>query len=111
MGFPLGRGSVPSSARPPGVIIMPVEHDVDMFQLLATTFCSTVVLRYSDAMNGDDGEMALARIQAAMARIDAAAQRMSASPGDLAARHDLLRGAVAHALQQLDTLISEQGTP
>ena len=54
--------------------------------------------------------MALSRIQAAMDRIDAAAKRVSTSPDDLAARHDRLLGAVTHALQQLDTLISEQGT-
>ena len=61
-------------------------------------------------MNGDGVDLALSRIQAAMDRIDAAAKRVSTSPNDLAARHDRLLGAVTHALQQLDTLISEQGT-
>jgi hypothetical protein len=65
-------------------------------------------------MDGSSTESALARIDAALARIEAAASRPrdagASSDGELAAKHDRLRAAVAQSLRQIDGLIAGQGS-
>ncbi|WP_144039828.1 hypothetical protein [Novosphingobium sp. TH158] len=56
-------------------------------------------------MTGDRIHQALARIEAAAARIEAAAARRGNSDGDLAERHEALRGVVAQSLRELNSLI------
>jgi len=60
-------------------------------------------------MTGERTETALARIDAAVARINAASALVGDRTGDLARKHDRLRGAVAQTLHDLDLLIAEQG--
>ena len=61
-------------------------------------------------MAAEQAELALARIEAALARIEAASARPLPANGGLEARHEQLRGAVAQALHQLDSLIGGQAT-
>ena len=67
-------------------------------------------------MDGDRGERALQRIDAALARIERAARQRPAAPGpaagdpELAQRHARLREAVGQSLRQLDALIAEHET-
>jgi len=64
-------------------------------------------------MEGSSPESALARIDAAIVRLQAVAASPPAASapadGDLAARHQALRSAVAQALGQLDGLIGGNG--
>jgi hypothetical protein len=60
-------------------------------------------------MEGASIEKALGRIEAAVARIENAAVRTpdaDLASGDLAARHERLREAVAGSLRQLDRLLA-----
>lgn len=59
-------------------------------------------------MEGTRSEQAVRRIEAALSRIEAAADAVasgSATDGDIARRHQALRGVVTATLAELDQLI------
>jgi hypothetical protein len=64
---------------------------------------------YAKVMNGVQNQAALDRIQRALARIEAVAARPAAPARGVAAlesRNAALRASTAHALKELDILIS-----
>lgn len=59
-------------------------------------------------MEGSGTEQAIRRIEAALSRIEAASDKLapaSGADGQLAARHEALRGEVAATLRDLERLI------
>ena len=80
------------------------------WEIRVPTLCAAAFLRYASFMDADRSKAALARIEAALARIEGAARAPCAASTapeltELQAKHDQLRSAVQHSLEQLDQLI------
>lgn len=72
-------------------------------------FAGKGISGYRNAMDGENNDKALERIDRALARIEAAARQRPRGDTQLEARHDRLRAVVASTIARLDGLIAGGG--